>query len=126
MSLTPQSRRLLATAKPLGNDVGLWRLGAARWRLGVAQLAKGSFELREQRAFSATLEYFRDKDASGSEDLRGDGECRLGESDDPQVVRRGVTRRRRRHVAQHDIGQTAELGPDGSDRGGIMNIGAQD
>jgi hypothetical protein len=56
----------------------------------VAQLAKGSFELREQRAFGAALEYFGDKGAPGFENLRGDGECRLGERDNSRVVGRGV------------------------------------
>jgi hypothetical protein len=54
----------------------------------VAQLAKCSFELRQQRAFGAALERFGDKGAPGFENLRDDGECRLGERDNSQVVGR--------------------------------------
>jgi hypothetical protein len=92
----------------------------------VAQLAKCSFELRQQRAFGAALERFGDKGAPGFKNLRGDGECRLGERDNSQVVGRGVAGRRRRHVTQYDIGRAAEFGLDGRRDSCVLNIGPQD
>jgi hypothetical protein len=41
------------------------------------------------------------------------------------MVGRGVAARGRRHIAEHNIGKTAELGFDGRCDGGVVNIGAQ-
>jgi len=122
-SFSFQTSREAAATKPFRDDVSLRRLGAAGRRLRVAQFGEDLLQLREERALCAALEHLGYKGAAGSEDLPGDNECRLGEGDDPQMVGRGMPRRRGRHVAQHDIGQIAELGPDGSHRGGIINIG---
>src|SRR5215472_7980264 len=42
------------------------------------------------------------------------------------MVGRGVSRCRRRHIANHDVGQATELGFDDGCDGRIVNIGAQD
>ena len=68
--------RLCAAAKPLGDDVGLGRFGAARRRLGVAQLGKGPFQRGQKLALGAALEDFGDKRAARLQDGFGEGECR--------------------------------------------------
>ena len=57
-------RQLCAAAKPLGDDIGLRRFGAARRRLGVAHLGEGALQGGQQRALGAALEHLGDEGAA--------------------------------------------------------------
>src|SRR5438105_908292 len=61
----------------------------------------------------------------GSADPRCEGEGVLGESDDAQVVGRGMAGRRRRHVAQHDVGEAAERLAGRRWDGGVANVAGE-
>jgi len=75
----------------------------------MADLSKGPLQLGEQRTLCAALEDFHDKATAGFEDIHRHGERRLGQRDDPQVIGRSMAGCRRRHVAQHDIGQITKI-----------------
>ena len=91
----------------------------------MADLSKGPLQLGEQRTLCAALEDFHDKATAGFEDIHRHGERRLGQRDDPQVIGRSMAGCRRRHVAQHDIGQITKLNSDRFSKLRVENIGAQ-
>ena len=62
-------RALPAAAKPGREDVGLGRFGAARRRLGVAQLGEVALQRGEQLPLGTALKDFGDKGSAGREDL---------------------------------------------------------
>src|SRR5258707_8753971 len=88
-------RQLCAAAVPGRDNVSLGRFGAARRRLGMAQLREIPFQLCQQCSLGAALKHFGDKSSARFENLRRDGERVLGESDDAEMVRCRMAGRRR-------------------------------
>lgn len=91
----------------------------------MAKFGKGPLQRGEQRALGAALEYFCDEGPAGLEDLGRNRERGLGERDNSQMVGRGMAGRRRRHVAQNNIGEAPERLSDRRRDGRVVNIGAQ-
>ncbi len=88
----------------------------------MAHLGEGVFERGEQGALGAALKDLGDKPAARPEDRLGKSKCVLGQGDNAQMVGRGVPRRRRRHVAQYEVGRAAERHANGIGGGGIAEI----
>ena len=95
----------------------------AAWR--GARSAKARFSAASSVALGAALEHLGDKGAARRQHgLRAKAKAVLGQRDDAQMVGRGVAGRRRRHVAQHEIGRAAERRADRRQRLGVEEIAA--
>ena len=85
----------------------------------MADNSKRFFQNIEQIALGSALENFAQKRAAWRQHITSKV-CRgFGKADNPQMIRLGVTNRRRRHVGQHQIGHAIGeprhqfgLGPD--------------
>ena len=103
-----RTRRALA-AKALGDDIGLRRIrrgSPPAWR--GAPRRKSRFSAASSAPSAPPWNTLATKAPPGLRTVAAKANAVLGQRDDAQMVGRGMAGRRRRHVAEHQVGRAAE------------------